>query len=131
MSRRTTLIAALAATALSASPALARPVDDGSYARAKGLTSSLAGTVSPSQDLRGERAKDPTTVAAPAHDLRGERAKDPTIVAAPAQDLRGERGEGRRGRRRDDVRPRPLADPGRAVDPPVRAGHDHRGPPDR
>lgn len=77
MSRRITLIAAVAATALTASPALARPVDDGTYARAKGPTSSLAGTVSPSQDLRGERAKDTTAiVAAPHQDLRGERARD-------------------------------------------------------
>jgi hypothetical protein len=54
------LAAAAAATVLVVPPAFAKPADSV-------RTSSLAGTVSPSQDLRGERAKDPTaTVSSPA-----------------------------------------------------------------
>lgn len=60
MSRRTTLqhtlVAALAAGTVAASPALAKPVDD--VDRVDSPTSSLAGTSSPRQDLRGEHAKD-------------------------------------------------------------------------
>jgi hypothetical protein len=51
-----TLVAALAASALVASPALARQVDRAD--RYDAPTSSLAGTTTPHQDLRGERALD-------------------------------------------------------------------------
>ena len=60
MPRRTTLqhtlVAALATSTLAASPALAKPADV--VDRLDGPTSSLAGTTSPRQDLRGEHAKD-------------------------------------------------------------------------
>jgi hypothetical protein len=57
-----TLTAALAASALAATPALAKPIDgpiDGSN-RYESQTGSLAGTTdkTPKQDFRGERAKD-------------------------------------------------------------------------
>ena len=65
MSPRTTLqrslVAALAAGALVASPALARPVDR--VDRFDSQTSSLAGTASPRQDLRGEYARDAARTA--------------------------------------------------------------------
>ena len=53
-----TLVAALAAGTLAASPALAKPVD-----HVDPPTSSLAGTTSPRQDLRGEHAKGPARAA--------------------------------------------------------------------
>jgi hypothetical protein len=55
------LIAALAALALAATPALARPVDP--PAPYYGPTSSLAGTSQPQQDLRGEHARDAARLA--------------------------------------------------------------------
>jgi len=81
MPRRTTLqhtlVAALATSTLAASPALAKPADV--VDRLDGPTSSLAGTTSPRQDLRGEQAKDAARAAgttSPRQDLRGEHAKD-------------------------------------------------------
>jgi len=56
-----TLVAALAASALVASPALARQVDRAD--RYDAPTSSLAGTTTPHQDLRGERALDAANAA--------------------------------------------------------------------
>jgi hypothetical protein len=65
MSRRTTLqhtlVATLAAGALVASPALARPTDR--VDRFDSRTSSLAGTASPRQDRRGEHARDAARAA--------------------------------------------------------------------
>ena len=55
------LIAALVALALSATPALARPVDHTD--RYHSPTSSLAGTSQPRQDLRGEEARDAARLA--------------------------------------------------------------------
>ena len=57
-----TLVAALAAGTLAASPALAKPVD-----HVDPPTSSLAGTTSPRQDLRGEHAKGPARAAEAVH----------------------------------------------------------------
>jgi hypothetical protein len=76
---RSLLATAIAASLLVATPALARTTDDG--ARAAARTSSLAGTVSPGQDLRGEHARDAAravtiTPATPRQDLRGEHARD-------------------------------------------------------
>ena len=58
-------------------------------------TSSLAGTVSPGQDLRGEHARDAARAitqapAAPRQDLRGEMARDaarpvPVTTTGPSQ----------------------------------------------
>ncbi len=67
MTRRNTLkyslTAALAASAVAASPALARPID--TVDRSADRTSSLAGTTSsPHQDYRGERAQDAAWQAA-------------------------------------------------------------------
>ena len=67
MTRRKTLkyslTAALAASTLAASPALARPID--SVDRSEDQTSSLAGTTSSTyQDLRGERAQEAAWQAA-------------------------------------------------------------------
>ena len=79
---RSLLGAAIAACLLLASPALAKPVDV--VTRTASPTSSLAGTVSPGQDLRGEHARDAAlavTQAAPKQDLRGEHARD---AARPA-----------------------------------------------
>jgi hypothetical protein len=81
-SLRSLLGAAIAATLLLASPAMAKPVDTDH--RAAAPTSSLAGTVSPARHLGGT----------PTQDLRGEHARDAAravTVAAPKQDLRGER----------------------------------------
>ena len=67
MPRRTTLqhslVAALATSALVASPALAEQTDR--VNRYSSPTSSLAGTVSPQQDLRGEHARDAARAAEP------------------------------------------------------------------
>jgi hypothetical protein len=94
---RSLLAATMAASLLAATPALARTADDrGGSAAIR--TSSLAGTVAPGQDLRGEHARDAArgiTVAPPAtpkQDLRGEHARDAarltpapiTRAAAPA-----------------------------------------------
>jgi len=65
-----TLVAALAAGALGASTATAKPVD-----RHESPTSSLAGTVA-KQDLRGEQALEAARIAAQPQDLRGEHALD-------------------------------------------------------
>jgi hypothetical protein len=54
------LVAALAASTLAASPALAKPTDSIRY---EGRTSSLAGTTTPKQDLRGEYARDAARAA--------------------------------------------------------------------
>lgn len=62
------LAAAVAATVLAVPPAFAKPVDTDTV-----RTSSLAGTVSPSQDLRGERAKDPVATTASAAEVRALR----------------------------------------------------------
>jgi hypothetical protein len=88
---RSVLGAAIAASLLLASPALAKPMDPDH--RAEAPTSSLAGTVTAKQDLRGEHARDAArtiTHAAPAgpkQDLRGEHARDasrpPVAPAAP------------------------------------------------
>jgi hypothetical protein len=65
MSRRITLqhtlVAALAASIVAASPALAKPTDR--VDRFDSPTSSLAGTSSPGQDLRGEHARDAARAA--------------------------------------------------------------------
>jgi hypothetical protein len=65
MSRRITLkhalVTALAASTLAASPALARPTDR--VDRYESPTSSLAGTITPKQDLRGEHARDAARAA--------------------------------------------------------------------
>ena len=53
---RSLLAAGIAASLLASAPALARTADEGGGAAVR--TSSLAGTVSPSQDLRGEMARD-------------------------------------------------------------------------
>ena len=83
MSRHTTLLhtigAALAAAALLASPAAARPVDAAKPAERS--TSSLAGTVSPRQDWRGEFAKDAAR-AAEIENTTGRPA--PVFRTAPA-----------------------------------------------
>jgi hypothetical protein len=80
--------AAIAATLLLASPALAKPVD--ADLRVAAGTSSLAGTPAPKQDLRGEHARDAEraiTQASPKQDLRGEHARDaartPPMWASP------------------------------------------------
>ena len=86
--------AAVAAGLLAAPAAQARVADEGTRAAAQ--TSSLAGTVSPKQDLRGEMARDAAraiTHAAPVtpkQDLRGEMARDaarpvPVITSAPPE----------------------------------------------
>ncbi len=62
------LAAAAAATVLAVPPAFAKPVDTDAV-----RTSSLAGTVTPSQDLRGERAKDPVATASSAAEVRALR----------------------------------------------------------
>jgi hypothetical protein len=56
-----TLVAALAASALAASPAGAKPTDR--VDRFDSPTSSLAGTTTPKQDLRGEYARDAARAA--------------------------------------------------------------------
>jgi hypothetical protein len=100
-----TVVAALAASALGASPALAA-VD-----RFEPPTSSLPGTTSPRQDLRGEHARDAAGAAGTAvrQDLRGEHARD---AAGPAerQDLRGEH----------------ARDVARATEPPLPGGRPAR-----
>ena len=84
---RSVLGAAIAASLLLASPAMAKPVD--SDHRSEAPTSSLAGTATPKQDLRGEHARDAAQAAAdaPKQDLRGEHARDasrpPVTPAAP------------------------------------------------
>ena len=88
---RSLLGAAIASSLLLASPAMAKPMPMDQ--RAEAPTSSLAGTVTAKQDLRGERARDAAlavTHAAPAgpeQDLRGEHARDasrpPVTPAAP------------------------------------------------
>jgi len=88
------LAAAIATSLLASAPALARTADEGLR------TSSLAGTASPRQDLRGEHARDAARdithapPATPSQDLRGEHARDAAraipIPLAPLQDLRGE-----------------------------------------
>ena len=87
MTRRTTLqhtlAAALAASIVAATPALAAPTDR--VDRFDSPTSSLAGTISPRQDLRGEHARDAARAAemiVPRQDLRGEHARD---AARPAE----------------------------------------------
>jgi hypothetical protein len=95
---RSLLAAGIAASLLASAPALARTADEGGGAAVR--TSSLAGTVSPSQDLRGEHARDAARAithappAGPSQDLRGEHARDAAraipIPLAPLQDLRGE-----------------------------------------
>ena len=97
MPRRTTLqhtlVATLAASTLAASPALAKPADV--VERLDGPTSSLAGTSSPRQDLRGEHARDAARApgtSSPRQDLRGEHARDAATAAgerlAPGQPTR-------------------------------------------
>jgi len=88
---RSVLGAAIAASLLLASPALAKPADVD--ARHAALTQRHADTDSPSQDLRGEHARDAargTTHAQPKQDLRGEHARDasrsPVTPAAPPAD---------------------------------------------
>jgi hypothetical protein len=77
---RSLLAAGIAASLLASAPALARTADEGGGAAVR--TSSLAGTVSPSQDLRGEHARDAARAithappAGPSQDLRGEHARD-------------------------------------------------------
>jgi hypothetical protein len=75
--RRSTLkyafVTALAASALAASTATAKPVDR--IDRYDSPTSSLAGTVS-KQDLRGEHAQEAARLAEQPQDLRGEHARD-------------------------------------------------------
>ncbi len=97
---RSVLGAAIAASLLLASPAMAKPAD--TAPRQAAPTSSLAGTVTPGQDMRGEHARDAAATvtlaspAAPTQDLRGEHARDAAATvtlaspAAPTQDLRGE-----------------------------------------
>jgi hypothetical protein len=94
MSHRTTLqhalVAALAAGALVASPAIARPSDR--VDRFESPTSSLAGTSSPGQDLRGEHARDAARAAEtqiqpgqPTWPLDPEPIVKPATVAPPAE----------------------------------------------
>jgi hypothetical protein len=77
---RSLLAAGIAASLLASAPALARTADEGGGAAVR--TSSLAGTVSPSQDLRGEHAPNAARAithappAGPSQDLRGEHARD-------------------------------------------------------
>src|SRR5215210_4719727 len=96
---RSMLAAAVAASLLASAPALARTADEGVR------TSSLAGTASPRQDLRGEHARDAARdithapPAGPSQDLRGEHARDaarltpmpvtlpPAVQAQPAKAL--------------------------------------------
>jgi hypothetical protein len=105
---RSLLAAAIATSLLASAPALARTADDGVR------TSSLAGTVSPGQDLRGEHARDAAraiTHAAPvtpSQDLRGEHARDaarltpmpvtlsPATPAQPAKALPATKDDGGR-----------------------------------
>jgi hypothetical protein len=82
-----TLAAALAASALVAGPAVAKPMDNGPAAsgnRSEMQTGSLAGTTdqTPAQDLRGEHARD----AARAQIAPGQPTwpADPTPLLAPA-----------------------------------------------
>ena len=84
---RSVLGAAIAASLLLASPALAKPMPPDH--RAEAQTSSLAGTTA-KQDLRGEHARDAARVvthAPPKQDLRGEHARDaarpPVAPVAP------------------------------------------------
>ncbi len=86
MPRRTTLqhtlAAALAAGIVAATPALAAPTDR--VDRYDSPTSSLAGTITPRQDLRGEHARDAARAAEmtlPRQDLRGEHARDAARAA--------------------------------------------------
>ena len=104
---RSLLATAVAASLLASAPALARTADEGGAAV---QTSSLAGTVSPHQDLRGEHAQDAARAIThappkPLQDLRGEHARDAAraipIPLAPLQDLRGELA-------RDAARPAPV-----------------------
>ena len=91
--RRSFAAAALAASLLAAPAAGARTPDEGT--RDAAPTSSLAGTVSPGQDLRGEHARDAARVIthappAPGQDLRGEMARDaarpvPVTTTGPSQ----------------------------------------------
>jgi hypothetical protein len=88
MSHRTTLphalVAALAAGALVASPALARPNDG--VDRFDSPTSSLAGTTSPGQDLRGEHARDAARAAeTPVQPAPPTWPQDPRPVITPAK----------------------------------------------
>jgi hypothetical protein len=77
---RPLVAAALAAGLLAAPAAQARVADEGPRAAAQ--TSSLAGTVTPKQDLRGEHARDAANASSlagtvtPKQDLRGEHARD-------------------------------------------------------
>ena len=78
-----TLAAALAASIVAASPALAKPTDR--VDRFDSPTSSLAGTTSPGQDLRGEHARD----AARAAEMQVQPGQptwptDPVPVVKPA-----------------------------------------------
>jgi hypothetical protein len=83
-----TLVAGLAASVLAASPALARPIDR--VDRFESPTSSLSGTVTPRQDLRGEHAQDAARAAAQPQDLRGEHARDAARLAQQPTNIRPE-----------------------------------------
>jgi hypothetical protein len=87
---RSLLAATMAASLLAATPALARTADEGS--RATVQTSSLAGTVSPGQDLRGEHARDAARLT-PAPITRAAAPAAQPAKALPATDDDGGRAQ--------------------------------------
>lgn len=102
-----TLVAALAASVLAATPALARPADR--IDRFDSPTSSLAGTVE-KQDLRGEHARDAARAAELPQDLRGEHARDAArgvTIGSPSR-----------------VQPAPVSTPAKAAPSPQPASDD-------
>jgi hypothetical protein len=115
MSRRTTLqhtlVAALAASVVFASPGIAKPVD-----RIDRLDNSTPPT--PHQDLRGEHATDPAPPGSRPHqDLRGEHATDP----APPGSTRFQPGQPTWATHPAPI-PRPAAEP--ASPAPASGGDD-------
>jgi hypothetical protein len=81
------LVATLAASALAASTATAKPTDR--VDRYDSPTSSLAGTTT-KQDLRGEHAQDAARLAAETQIQRGEQVRKTFFRRRQKQDLRGE-----------------------------------------
>jgi hypothetical protein len=125
--------AGLATSVLAAAPALARPADR--IDRFDSPTSSLAGTVTPHQDLRGEQAQEAARRAATTADVYVPPASStavtppatyasPTAVT-PHQDLRGEhaRDAGRRVEHPVPTRPTRKA-PWKVVSAPKSGGED-------
>ena len=82
------LVVTLAASAMAASTAVAKPVDR--IDRFDSPTSSLAGTTE-KQDLRGEHAQEAARLAAEAQTARGQETRKAFFLRRQAQqDLRGE-----------------------------------------